>query len=106
DKKASYGVQFFAPRHLHSNSEQDGYEQETFEIKVLIDNSIDQAQDLNDLTVELGLPLELELAPGETRHKSIRLLRAGEVAQLTWQVRAIPQQFYRAARYWVSLQTP
>ncbi|MBD2847870.1 S-layer homology domain-containing protein [Paenibacillus sp. IB182496] len=104
EPEARYGVQFLAPKELRVNEEQDSYAPDHFEIMVTIDNTRADARVIQNAVVELGLPLELELAEGEMREKRIDLLRIGEVTTLSWQVKAIPQQTYKAARYWVGVR--
>ncbi len=103
-QEARYGVQLYAPRELEANSERDHYTLETFEIHLTIDNTRDNALWIDRAIVELGLPLSLELAEGESRSKVIEEISRGEVATLSWRVKAIPQQMYTAARYWVSIR--
>lgn len=103
-KQATYGVQMLAPKELKTNDAQDGYMPEAFEIHVAIDNTGVNARTMRSVAVELGLPLELMLEEGQARRLDIERIEKGEVLTLIWRVKAIPQQLYKAARYWVSVE--
>lgn len=103
-KQATYGVQMYAPKELKTNEAQDGYMPETFELHVAIDNTGVNARTMSQVAVELGLPLELVLEEGQERRQIVDRIEEGEVLTLIWRVKAIPQQLYKAARYWVSVE--
>jgi trimeric autotransporter adhesin len=103
-KKANYNLQLFSPDKLTLNAAKEGYNEEVFEIVAEIDNTIDNARRLSGVILELNLPNELKLAPGEKAVQSIASIEANEVKTMKWLVQAKPQYSYKASRYRVSVQ--
>lgn len=102
--ETGYAVNFYGIKELTPNADLTGYEQEYFDVYVEIDNSGPSARVHRNLQVELGLPIELELAEGEEWTQTIGELATGQIVLLTWRVKATPLQFYRASRYWVTVK--
>lgn len=103
-KQAAYQLQVMAPKQLTLNQARTGYNEQQFEIRVDIDNSIDRSLALDNVTATIGLPVELELAEGERRAKSVGNIVKGGLQSVSWKVKAKPQYAYKAAPYQVIVQ--
>jgi len=104
-KQAKYASQIIAPKMLTVNEAKSGYLEEEFEIQLEIDNTTSKAEFLQDVVVELGLPAELELAQGEEAVKTIPAVGVNETVSVSWKVKPRPQYTYKAAQYWINIQT-
>jgi hypothetical protein len=102
--KAGYNLQVLAPEKLTLNAQKTGYSEEEFEIRAEIDNAVDQAKPLENVTAVLTLPNELEFAPGEKMTQSLSAIGVNETRTFTWKVKPKPQYTYKAARYQLSVQ--
>ncbi|CAG7643891.1 S-layer homology domain-containing protein [Paenibacillus allorhizosphaerae] len=102
--KANYNLQLFSPEKLTLNSGKDGYNEQQFAIEVELDNTVDKASPLANVTASLNLPEELELVPGDKAVKSLAGVAVNEAKSLKWMVKAKPQANYRAVRYQVAVQ--
>jgi len=85
-RDATYGLQVFAPTKLTLNDSKTGYVEREFDIRVELDNSVDDAKVLYNVNVELSLPAELELAAGETKVKQFDVIEVGDIITLSWKV--------------------
>ncbi|WP_164716721.1 S-layer homology domain-containing protein [Paenibacillus whitsoniae] len=101
EKEASYGVQIGAPKQLSLNSSRTGYNEDTFEIRVDIDNTLDRSVDQTDVQAVLGLPADLELVAEERATKAVGSMPAGQTRTVAWKVKPKPQKSYKAAQYQV-----
>lgn len=104
EKKATYASQLFAPQILTLNDEKSGYEEQEFDIILQIDNTTDEATPMEDVYIQLGLPVELELVGNQDPHIYIPFIEEGEIKTITWRVKANPQVIYKAVRYWTNIK--
>ncbi|MBO8155554.1 MAG: hypothetical protein H0Z32_03745 [Bacillaceae bacterium] len=87
------------PHELTVNDKKDGYNEETFQISLLIDNTLSDAVVLDDVVVELGLPAQLQLAEGEQAAKTFTKIEVNETKTITWNVQPEPQANFEVPRY-------
>lgn len=103
NEKPDYEVKVIAPNKLTLNDNNDGYLENEFAISVEIDNSIDGASDLNDLSVSIELSDELELIKGEKSEKSIDVLSINKNKTITWKVKPKLQNRYMVSMYKIKI---
>jgi len=103
-RAADYSTLLTGPRALEIHADRDGYEPASFDVHLAIDNTYSDAEKLEEVTVELGLPEELQLADGEQAVQKIDEVAVNGTRTITWRVEAKPQSMYTAARYWASVQ--
>ncbi len=106
EKQAKFNAQLFGPRELAVNETRDDYVEDTFDIRLELDNSLSESETLHQVQVQLGLPAELELVDGADAITEISQVPVNGTHTVTWRVKAKPQMNYKAARYWVSIQEP
>lgn len=104
DQAVSYDLLLSAPRQLTVNDDKDGYEEETFDIYLQLDNTLSGAQALDNVEVSLVLPAELQLAASEQAVKTFTSVAVNETKNVGWKVEATPQSSYKAVRYGVRVK--
>ncbi len=102
-EEANYGLQVFAPEKLTLNGSKDGYNEETFNISVEIDNSIMDAKQLTNMEISLGITDGLELDAADEEIKTIDTLNTGEIRTVSWTVKAQPQDIFKVSQYVVTV---
>lgn len=99
---ATFDLVLTGPNALTVNAKKDGYVEDTFDIHLLIDNSLVGAKPMNNARVQLGLPPNLQLTGNQKAVRNVSL-GVNQTTTLTWTVKAIPQTIYQSSRYFVSV---
>ncbi len=101
DTALPYNAVLSAPQKLTVNVDKDDYDDGTFQIQLLIDNTY-KRELMSGVEAELLLPKELQLVSGK-ESEFVGAIGAGGTKIVTWTVRAMPQQTYKSVRYTVNV---
>lgn len=99
---AKYGLQVTAPTQLTLNADKTGYVEEYYDISAEIDNSYDDATYLANVEVSLGVTEGIKLLSDEVI--TFQSIGVGDIKSVTWRVKALPQDIYKACQYVVTVK--
>lgn len=105
DDNANFSVNLMAPGKLVVNSKQSGYEQDTIDVVVELDNTLEGAEALKDVQLSLILGDGLEVESSEVPYRHFDSIEPNEIKNMTFRVKARPQNNYQLLKYRVDVTT-
>lgn len=104
-EEANFDLKLISPDKLTVNSDKTNYKDGSFDIVVQLDNTISGIEDINDVQVSLILGDGLAADSEEVIYRHFDTIAANEIKNMTFKVKALPQNSYKLLKYRVDITT-